>query len=62
VADDQESRTALKVLKVRFLSRDYGIGMTAYAGLSRRLPWVEGGALWRRSMSAEALHFLTRRS
>ena len=42
VADDEESRTGLKILRARFLSRDCGIGMTAYAGLSHRLKTVTG--------------------
>jgi phosphopantetheinyl transferase len=37
LADDEESHTALKILRARFLSRDCGIGMTVWAGLSRRL-------------------------
>ena len=32
MADDEESRIALKMLRARFLSRDCGIGMTAYEG------------------------------
>jgi len=37
LADDEESRIALKTLRARFLSRDCGIGMTGYAGFSHRL-------------------------
>jgi hypothetical protein len=42
----EESRTALKTLRARFLSRDCGIGMTAWAGLSHRLH--EAGAAFPR--------------
>ena len=35
--DDEESRTALKTLRARFLSRNCGIGMTRKFGLSHRL-------------------------
>ena len=39
---DEESHTAFRILRARFLSRDCGIGMTVYLGLLQRLPWRQG--------------------